>query len=787
MDPKGKGMVVNDKEKESLFNEPRDDKPTDSGSSHKKRDGKKRRIKKIIYYDSDASSSSPRDDDDSSSKKKTVNQNYSFDYSHIPFNSNAHLLSIPLGKPPHFDGEDYSFWSHKMHSHLFSLHPSIWEIVENGMHFDSTDNHVFINKQIHKNVQATTILLASLCRDEYNKVSGLDNAKQIWDTLKISHEGNDATMITKMELVEGELGRFAMIRGEEPTQTYNRLKTLVNKIRSYGSTRWMDHDVVRLMLRSFTVIDPHLVNLIRENPRYTKMTPEEILGKFISGRKMVKEARYVDNALNGPLPIYESQPIALKATSSKEVLPSKVAQVEAAGLNMNEMALIIKRFKTALKGRKEYPNKNKTRGKRSCFKCGKTGHFIAQCPDNENDQAQERHGKKEKKKNYRKAKGEAHLGKEWDSDCSSSNSDDEGLAASAFDKSSLFPNERHKCLMAKEKKVSIRDTPKYSSSSDEESSDDEVDYFELFKGLDRAKVEKINELIDALNEKNRLLEKQEDILYEEHDKFVSVQKSLALEIKRNEMLSSELSICHESVSSLNSLNDELNAKLEEVNKTSSCVEHVVICNRCKDIDVDACDEHIASITKLNNEVARLNAQLKTCKIDFDKLKFTRDAYTVGRHPSIKDGLGFRKEAKNLTSQRTSVLNKEKGKAPMASSPQRNHAFIYDRKFASRSHYNKSYVHIAYNDSHAMFASSSTFVNGRPRRNHVVSHAPRKMCNESSTIYHACNTSFVLFHKNAKVVARKLGSKCKGDKTCIWVPKPIVINLVGSNKSWVPKT
>jgi hypothetical protein len=96
-------------------------------------------------------------------------------------------------------------------------------------------------------------------------------------------------MITKMELVEGELGRFAMIRGEEPTQTYNRLKTLVNKIRSYGSTKWTDHDVVRLMLRSFTVIDPHLVNLIRENPRYTKMTPEEILRKFVSVTPGFKE------------------------------------------------------------------------------------------------------------------------------------------------------------------------------------------------------------------------------------------------------------------------------------------------------------------------------------------------------------------------------------------------------------------------------------------------------------------------------------------------------------------
>jgi hypothetical protein len=129
------------------------------------------------------------------------------------------------------------------------------------------------------------------------------------------------------------------------------------------------------------------------------------------------------------------------------------------------------------------------------------------------------------------------------------------------------------------------------------------------------------------------------------------------------MLSSELSACHESVSSLKSLNAELNTKLEEVNKSGSCVEHVVICNRYKDFYVNACDEHLISIAKLNDEVASLNAQLKTCKIDFDKLKFARDAYTVGRHPSIKDGLGFLKEAKNLTSQRTPVLNKEKGKAP----------------------------------------------------------------------------------------------------------------------------
>jgi hypothetical protein len=99
MDPKGKEIVINDKEKESFVNEPKDDKPPDSGSGHKRKDGKKkktRRIKEIVYYDdSDESSSSQKDDENDYEKKKTVNSNFSFDYSRIPHSSNAHLLSIP--------------------------------------------------------------------------------------------------------------------------------------------------------------------------------------------------------------------------------------------------------------------------------------------------------------------------------------------------------------------------------------------------------------------------------------------------------------------------------------------------------------------------------------------------------------------------------------------------------------------------------------------------------------------------------------------------------------------
>jgi hypothetical protein len=58
----------------------------------------------------------------------------------------------------------------------------------------------------HFNSQDTSILLTSLCREEYNKVQRLKSAKEIWDVLKTAHEEDEVTKITKHEMIEGELG-----------------------------------------------------------------------------------------------------------------------------------------------------------------------------------------------------------------------------------------------------------------------------------------------------------------------------------------------------------------------------------------------------------------------------------------------------------------------------------------------------------------------------------------------------------------------------------------------------
>jgi hypothetical protein len=101
-------------------------------------------------------------------------------YPHIP--KRAPLLSVPLGKPSYFDGEDYCMWSDKMRHHLISLHESIWDIAEFGAQASQVEDEDYDSDEATQiryfNSQATSILLASLCREEYNKVQGLKMPKK---------------------------------------------------------------------------------------------------------------------------------------------------------------------------------------------------------------------------------------------------------------------------------------------------------------------------------------------------------------------------------------------------------------------------------------------------------------------------------------------------------------------------------------------------------------------------------------------------------------------------------
>jgi hypothetical protein len=448
-----------------------------SNKTHRKGD-KKKKMKKVVYYETDSSSPSTLLSSDSFVASKHHERKK---YSKMPLcypriSKHAPLISVPLGKPPYFDGEVYCMWSDKMRHHLTSLHESVWDIVEFGAQVPQVGDKDYDSDEAaqirHFNSQATSILLASLCREEYNKVQGLKSTKEIWDVLKTAHEGDEVTKITKWETIEGELGRFILNKGEESQAMYNRLKTMVNQVRNLGSTKWDDHEMVKVILRSLVFCNPTQVQLIRGDSRYKLMSPEDVIVKFVSFELMIKDSKHIVNLEQGATSILEVQPVAFKATEEekRESTPSR-PPIDASKLDNEEMALIIKSFRQILKQRrgKDY----RPRFKRVCYKCGKTGHFIAKCPmSSESDRDDDKKmKKKEKKRYYKKKGGDAHVYREWDSDESSTDSSsDEDAANITVNKGLLFPNVGHKCFMAKDgkkKKVHSRATPKYTTSSDE--------------------------------------------------------------------------------------------------------------------------------------------------------------------------------------------------------------------------------------------------------------------------------------------------------------------------------
>jgi hypothetical protein len=468
-----------------------------------------------------------------------------------------------------------------MRHHLTSLHASIWDIVEFGAQVPNVGDEDYDSDEVaqirHFDSQATTILIASLCREEYNKVQGLKSAKEIWDVLKTAHEGDEVTKITKWETIEGELDRFILNHGEEPQAMYNRLKTLVNQVRNLGSTKWDNHEMVKVILRSLVFRNPTQVQLILGDPRYKLMSPEEVIGKFVGFELMMKGSKHIIDLEQGDTSTPEVQPVAFKTTEEKkEESTSSRLTIDASRLDNEEMALIIKSFRQILKQRrgKDY----KPRSKRVCYKCGKPGHFIAKCPmSSDSDRGDDKRGKKKEKKRYYKKKGgDAHVCREWDSDVSSTDSSsDEDAANIAVNKGLLFPKVSHTCFVAKDgkkKKAQSRTTPKYTTFSDESSSSDDEDYLlTLFTNLNMQQKETLNELIGAIHEKDELLDSQEEFLIKENKKHVKVKNAYAQEVEKNENLTKELSICYDSITNLRKENASLIAKIDKLNESISCL------------------------------------------------------------------------------------------------------------------------------------------------------------------------------------------------------------------------
>jgi hypothetical protein len=268
------------------------------------------------------------------------------------------------------------------------------------------------------------------------------------------------------------------------------------------------------------------------------------------------------------------------------------------------------------------------------------------------------------------------------------------------------------------------------------------------------------------------MECQEDLLVKENKKFVKLKNAYALEVEKCENISKELNICNDSISCLRDENASLHAKIEEL---SVCT----ICTRCRDINADAMNDHIAMIKEQNDHIAKLNAKLAEHELENEKFKFARSMLYNGRRPGIKDGIGFQQGSQSnikLNAPKNKLSNFDKSKALMVLD--RECYILYPENYPEHE-IRKNHARKHHSISHHAYMYSNEASSSR-HSTHIK--IPKKKIanasNEHNISFKTFDASYMLTNKSGKIVAKYVGGKHKSHKTCVWVPKVLVSNVKG---------
>jgi uncharacterized protein YdcH (DUF465 family)/3D (Asp-Asp-Asp) domain-containing protein len=298
-----------------------------------------------------------------------------------------------------------------------------------------------------------------------------------------------------------------------------------------------------------------------------------------------------------------------------------------------------------------------------------------------------------------------------------------------------------------------------------------------------AKVEKSNECDDSIvNLKN-----DNASLIAKIDKLNKSISSLKIENASLISKAKELNVFNISISNLRNENATLYTKIEELRSckpSTSTVEHISICTRYRDVNVDAIHDHLALIKQQNDHIAQLTAKINEHEIENEKFKFARSMLYNGRCPGIKDGIGFQQGSNVKLNAPKRLSNFVKDKAPMA---QDNEGYIlypagYLEHKIRRIHAKKSHSvsHHAFMYKNEASSSRHTIHIKMPKNKTPTA------SNDSNVSFKTFYASYVLTNKSGKVIAKYVGGKHKGSKTCVWIPKVLVSNVKGPKTIWVPK-
>ncbi|GJW38116.1 retrovirus-related pol polyprotein from transposon TNT 1-94 [Tanacetum coccineum] len=284
--------------------------------------------------------------------------------------SEKYLEGQSMQRPPLFESDGFIYWKNRFETYVKSKDLDLWHVITDGdfppiqnnpetkkdevvpFHKQNDD----LKKKLAKNNEAKMVIYNALPRKEYERIFMCQTAKEIWDTLLITHQGNNQVKANKIDLLVQQYEQFMIPEEESIDNAFAKFNTIVTCLKALDEG-FSSKNCVRKFLKALHLKWRAKVTVIEESKNLTTLSLDELIGN---------------------LKVYEEE-------VSDEDSSSSDSEDEEYAMAVNEFKKFFKRRGRLVRqprGDRKISQRSKNdgygRSERKCFRCD-PNHLIGEC------------------------------------------------------------------------------------------------------------------------------------------------------------------------------------------------------------------------------------------------------------------------------------------------------------------------------------------------------------------------------------------------------------------------
>ena len=288
-----------------------------------------------------------------------------------------------MQRPPLFEANGFIYWKNRFETYVKSKDIDLWYIIIDGDNVVTNIKDDDQKKLIGKNNEAKMMLYNALPKKEYERVFLCKTAKDIWQSLIVTHQGNSQVKDNKIDLLVQQYEQFVISEDEIIDNAFARFNTIITSLKALDES-FCSKNFVRKFLRALHPKWRAKVTAIEESKDLSSMSLDELIGNLkVHEMVMEKDSELVRGKKE------KVKSIALKAR-----VQSSDDEESTSDSDDEEYAMAVRDFKKFFRRRGKFVRQPKDdkktfrkdrddrKGKveRKCYRCGDTSHLVGECP-----------------------------------------------------------------------------------------------------------------------------------------------------------------------------------------------------------------------------------------------------------------------------------------------------------------------------------------------------------------------------------------------------------------------